>query len=80
MKMKLAVRIACCWVGFLAVECVSRSSADEGMWLFNDLPRDYLERTYDFEAAPEWAEHLMRASVRFNVGGSASFVSSRGWC
>jgi hypothetical protein len=48
------------------------------MWLFNDLPRDYLKRTYDFEATPEWAEHLMRASVRFNVGGSASFVSSRG--
>jgi len=54
------------------------SSADEGMWLFNDLPRDYLESTYGFRPSDEWAEHLMKSCVRFNVGGSASFVSSTG--
>jgi hypothetical protein len=48
------------------------------MWLFNDLPRDYLKKTYEFEPTDAWARHVMRASVRFNSGGSASFVSSTG--
>jgi hypothetical protein len=53
-------------------------SADEGMWLFNDLPADQLEAKYDFRPTADWADHLMKASVRFNSGGSASFISSRG--
>jgi hypothetical protein len=52
--------------------------ADEGMWLFNDLPKGYLKERYGFEPGDQWAEHLMKSSVRFNVGGSASFVSSDG--
>ncbi|MCL4207960.1 MAG: S46 family peptidase [Pirellulaceae bacterium] len=78
MKMKFATRVACLLVVGHVLSSAGRTNADEGMWLFNDLPRDYLKRTYDFEATPQWAEHLMRASVRFNSGGSASFVSSRG--
>ncbi|HMO14801.1 MAG TPA: S46 family peptidase [Pirellulaceae bacterium] len=52
--------------------------ADEGMWLFNALPRDYLKQQYDFEPDQAWADHLMRSSVRLNIGGSGSFVSSDG--
>ncbi len=52
--------------------------ADEGMWLFNDLPLAYLKEKYDFEPSPGWTENLMKASVRFNSGGSASFVSADG--
>lgn len=52
--------------------------ADEGMWTFNNLPTAYLKSKYQFEPTPEWSEHLMKSSVRFNVGGSASFVSSTG--
>lgn len=51
---------------------------EEGMWLFNDLPRDYLKEKYGFSPSDEWAEHLMLASVRFNSGGSASFISPQG--
>jgi hypothetical protein len=51
---------------------------DEGMWLFNDLPLGMLKERYGFEPSKEWAEHLMKSSVRFNVGGSASFISSTG--
>ncbi|MFV1965723.1 MAG: S46 family peptidase [Pirellulaceae bacterium] len=58
--------------------CCGQAVADEGMWLFNDLPHDLLEREYGFEPAEEWAWHVMQASVRFNSGGSASFVSSTG--
>lgn len=53
-------------------------SADEGMWLFNNLPKKQLKEKYGFEPTEEWAEHVMKSCVRFNVGGSASFVSSNG--
>src|SRR5579884_3340926 len=51
---------------------------DEGMWLFNHLPREYLKNKYDFDATTEWLEHVQKASVRFNSGGSGSFVSPDG--
>jgi len=52
--------------------------ADEGMWLFNNPPAKLLKDKYQFEPTPAWLEHLQRASVRFNSGGSGSFVSSQG--
>ncbi len=53
-------------------------NADEGMWLFNKLPVEILKAKYDFQPTPEWTDNLMKSCVRFNVGGSASFVSSNG--
>ena len=55
-----------------------RLVADEGMWLFNDLPRQVLQEKYGFVPPQGWTEHLMKSSVRFNVGGSGSFISSTG--
>jgi hypothetical protein len=51
---------------------------DEGMWLFTNPPREYLKKQYDFDATPEWLEHVQKSSVRFNSGGSGSFVSPDG--
>jgi hypothetical protein len=51
---------------------------DEGMWLFNNPPREYLKKKYGFDVTPEWLEHVQKASVRFNSGGSGSFVSPDG--
>src|SRR5215210_3482856 len=52
--------------------------ADEGMWVLNNLPRPQLKERYGFEPSPEWVEHLRSAAVRFNSGGSGSFVSADG--
>ena len=52
--------------------------ANEGMWLFNDLPHEILKQEYNFEPTQQWADHIMLSSVRFSSGGSASFVSSNG--
>src|SRR5271163_2604449 len=52
--------------------------ADEGMWTFDKLPLRHLKETYGFEPPPGWAEHLQASSVRFNSGGSGSFVSPDG--
>ena len=69
----------CIWIAILIqVLMVASSYGDEGMWLFNDLPKDHLKSQHGFEPTEEWANHLMLSSVRFNSGGSASFVSSNG--
>src|SRR5262249_14763445 len=52
--------------------------ADEGMWLFTNPPRKLLKEKYGFEPSDEWLLHLQRSSVRFNSGGSGSFVSEDG--
>src|SRR3954470_21074179 len=52
--------------------------ADEGMWLFNDAPRKLLKDRHQFEITDEWLEHVQKSSVRFNSGGSGSFVSEDG--
>src|SRR5215475_5182444 len=66
----------------LAVVCVlsfvASASADEGMWLFNAPPLKQLKKKYQFEPTQQWLEHLQKASVRFNSGGSGSFVSANG--
>jgi hypothetical protein len=54
------------------------AGADEGMWLFTDPPAAQMKQRYGFEASSAWLEHLQKASVRFNNGGSASFVSPDG--
>lgn len=54
------------------------ASADEGMWAFNNLPLKALKEKYNFEPTQEWIDHVMRSSVRFNSGGSGSFISSTG--
>jgi hypothetical protein len=58
----------------------SSASADEGMWLFNNPPLKQLKEKYHFEPTPQWLEHLQKSSVRFNSGGSGSFISSNGLC
>jgi len=52
--------------------------ADEGMWLFNQPPRQLLRERHQFDATDAWLEHLQKSSVRFNSGGSGSFLSEDG--
>src|ERR1043165_1186998 len=62
----------------LVLTAFSSAFADEGMWLFNNPPLKQLKEKYKFEPTPQWLEHLQKSSVRFNSGGSGSFVSSNG--
>jgi hypothetical protein len=64
----------------LAAAC---ARADEGMWLFSHPPLARLERDHatalgTAKITPEWLTHLQQSSVRFNSGGSGSFVSADG--
>jgi hypothetical protein len=52
--------------------------ADDGMWTFDNPPTKLLQEKYNFTPTQEWLDHVRLSSVRFNDGGSGSFVSSNG--
>jgi hypothetical protein len=72
--MRLPFRAVCA----LALCAAAPAIADEGMWLFNHPPVQQLKSRYNFDPSPAWLEHLQKSSVRFNSGGSGSFVSPDG--
>ncbi|VTS04564.1 S46 family peptidase [Tuwongella immobilis] len=65
-------------LGLALVGVRNRALGDEGMWLFNNPPKEYLKKTYGFEPDQAWLDHVQKSSVRFNSGGSGSFVSPDG--
>src|SRR5207247_5388606 len=70
-----------CWLRWSVLSCILAANplvADEGLWLFNNVPKAQLKQRYGFELGDEWLEHLRMSSVRFNNGGSGSFVSANG--
>ncbi len=52
--------------------------ADEGMWPFDMVPRQRIEQAHHVVLTDAWLDRVRLASVRFNVGGSGSFVSPHG--
>jgi len=52
--------------------------ADEGMWTFDNPPLKQLKDKYNFTPTQQWLDHIRLSSVRFNDGGSGSFVSPNG--
>lgn len=62
----------------LATMLLPDARADEGMWLFNRPPVKQVEEKYGFRMEQAWLDHLQKSSVRFNTGGSGSFISKNG--
>ena len=62
----------------LALFLARPAVADEGMWLFNEFPEDLFRDRYGFAPSEEWLDQVRTAAVRFNNGGSGSFVSPEG--
>jgi hypothetical protein len=48
------------------------------MWTLDNPPPHQLQERYGFTPTPVWLDHIRLASVRFNDGGSGSFVSPHG--
>jgi hypothetical protein len=82
-NLRINLKFAICilqfaFTGIIFTGIYTTAKGDEGMWLFNNPPNKILKQRYNFTAAPEWLDHVRLASVRFNAGGSASFVSGDG--
>jgi hypothetical protein len=61
----------------LALCLMTPLAADEGLWLFNNPPRDLLQKRYGVKVTQEWLDHIRLASISFG-GASGSFVSPEG--
>ncbi|NJK89341.1 MAG: S46 family peptidase [Myxococcales bacterium] len=58
---------------------LSRSSfGDEGMWTFDNFPRERLKAEQGFSPDAKWLEDVRSSSLRIANGCSASFVSKTG--
>jgi hypothetical protein len=67
------------WLCAVAIFAAFPSTTpDEGMWPFDGLPLQYLKEKHNFEPSQQWLEHVRLGSVRFDTGGSGSFVSPNG--
>ena len=64
--------------GLVVAMATPLAFADEGMWLYNAFPSDRVQTQYGFLPTQQWLDHLRLSSVRFNNGGSGSFVSADG--
>src|SRR5262245_40172647 len=69
------------WLGAVcaALAGVSMSQtplhADEGMWLYSNVPKEYVKKNYRFEPTDESLDPVRLLSVRFSSGASGAFVS-----
>ena len=72
--MRRSFPASCLLIVLLSVFCF----ADDGMWLFNAFPKEKVKSKYDFLPTQPWLDHVRLSSVRFNNGGSGSFVSAEG--
>ena len=65
-------------VVLISNSAINTAIADEGMWPFNNVPREEIKQRYGFAITDAWLKRIQLASVRFNNGGSGSFVSANG--
>src|SRR5687767_15245380 len=76
--MKLRMLMCALIVALFTFQRIPVSALDEGMWTFNNVPRADIKKKYGFEVTDDWLKKVQLASVRFNNGGSGSFVSPNG--
>lgn len=74
MRFKFQVTVAVLLLAFAAPLC----RADEGMWLPNAFPKQTVEKKYHYQVTDAFLDHMRLSAVRFNNGGTGSFVSPDG--
>src|SRR5689334_3894124 len=63
---------------FLTFNLLTAATADEGMWLFTQPPRQQFQARYGFELNDGLRERLQKACVLVGKSGSGAFVSPTG--
>jgi Peptidase S46 len=77
--MKLRKFLCALLMALFATQTLSFTAlADEGMWPINNVPKAEIKRKYGFEVTDAWLKKVQMSAVRFNNGGSGSFVSPDG--
>ena len=73
----MSIRLRRICVVLVVTFCVSLA-ADEGMWTFNNVPRETIARKYGVQLTDEWLASVQKAVVRLETGCTGSFVSPDG--
>src|SRR5882672_1587172 len=76
--MKIKRFLSAMLVALFALSNLLVARADEGMWLFTNVPKAEIKKRFGFDVTDPWLHKVQLASVRFNNGGSGSFVSADG--
>jgi len=76
--MKLRMLLCALILALFTFQTIPVAALDEGMWTFSNVPREDIKRKYGFDVTDDWLRKVQLASVRFNNGGSGSFVSPNG--
>src|SRR4051812_34737022 len=61
-----------------ALLAVPAAWADEGMWTYNNFPKNKVAQKYGFTPSDKWLQEAQLSSVRLAGGCSGSFVSPNG--
>jgi len=75
--MKPRIFLCALILALFTFQSIPVAAVDEGMWTFNNVPREDIKKKYGFEVTDDWLRKVQLASVRF-PGGSGSFVSPNG--
>lgn len=75
--MKLRMFLCALIVALFTFQAIPVAAVDEGMWPFNNVPRDDIKQKYGFEVTDDWLHKVQLATVRF-PNGTGSFVSPDG--
>lgn len=62
----------------LGLACGLPALADEGMWTFDNFPRERVRSQYGVTLGQDWLDRLRRSTVRLEGGCTGSFVSPGG--
>jgi len=65
-------------LGFAVFALSASLNADEGMWLFEHFPKNVVAKKYGVTLSEAALNHMRQSAVRFNNGGTGSFVSANG--
>jgi hypothetical protein len=75
--MKLRMILCALIMALFTFQTIPVSAVDEGMWTFNNVPREDIKQKYGFDVTDDWLRKVQLATVRF-PNGTGSFVSPNG--
>src|SRR6185503_10502979 len=64
-------------VALFTFQSIPAIAYDEGMWTFNNVPKEDIKQKYGFDVTDDWLRKVQLATVRF-PNGTGSFVSPNG--
>src|SRR5262245_38673297 len=63
--------------GLVVLVIAGTAAADEGMWTFDNVPRDFIRERYGVRIDDAWRDRVRLGTVRLS-GCTGSFVSPNG--